>query len=282
MSSSQRDISGSTEFVGVIGDPVAHSLSPRLHNAAYEALGLDLRYGAFRVPAAHARAAIAGARSLGFRGLSVTTPHKFDAARYADQRSADVALLEAANTIVFREGVAVAEVTDGDGLLADLGSACGFDPNGARCAIIGAGGAAKAIILALARAGAEEIVVVNRTAARGEAAAGLSPVARTGGLEEVATAALVVQATSIALGAGEHARLGAAFAAHLTKGQLAVDLTYRPPSTPFLEEASSRGATTRGGLGMLVHQAALQVTFFTGMEAPLAAMWDAVAELGSA
>jgi len=275
-------ITGATEFVGVIGDPVAHSLSPRLHNRAYAALGVDLRYGAFCVPIGELQAAILGARALGFRGLSVTTPHKDDAARYADQRSDDVELLRAANTIVFLSGVVVAESTDGQGLIDDLAINRGFSPTGERCVVLGAGGAARAIVLALTRAGASEVIVVNRSEKRGLEAIAVAPeTARLGTYADIAGAMLVVNATSIGLqqGSEQSARDDALrLAGTLHQGQIAVDISYKPARPIFLEIAEERGATIRNGLGMLVHQAAAQVRLFTGLEAPIDEMWNELAE----
>ena len=142
-----------TELVGVIGDPVRHSLSPVLHNAAFAALGLDWAYVAFPVARTDVAVALAGARALGMRGLSVTMPHKEAVARAADQRSRAVERLGAANTVVVRSGIAVAETTDGAGLLDDLRENAGFDATGRTCAVVGAGGAARAVVLALAEAG---------------------------------------------------------------------------------------------------------------------------------
>ncbi len=275
-------ITGATEFVGVIGDPVAHSLSPRLHNRAYAALGVDLRYGAFRVPMGELQPAILGARALGFRGLSVTTPHKDDAARFSDQRSDDVELLGAANTIIFLSSVVVAESTDGQGLIDDLAINRDFSPKGERCVVLGAGGAARAIVLALTRAGASEVIVVNRSEKRGHEAIAVAPErARLGTLGDIANATLVVNATSIALqhDAGQSARDDALrLADTLHQGQIAVDISYKPAKTAFLEIAEERGADIRNGLGMLVHQAAAQVHLFTGFAAPVDEMWGELSE----
>ncbi len=274
-------IGAESRVLGVIGDPVRHSLSPLLHNAAYRALGLDISYFAFAVPAGQAGPAISGARALGLLGLSVTTPHKADAARHADQRSALVERLGAANTIVFRAGVALAESTDGIGLVRDVQIACGFSPAGRVCAVLGAGGAGRAVIAALAEAGASSVIVVNREPSRALAAVELAPgVARVGTLQEAVAAELVVNATSIGLSAsrvGSGEDPGLALARHLHSGQLVLDLVYRPAETSFLAAAARAGARTRNGLGMLVHQAARQVELFTGHEAPVEAMWQALA-----
>ena len=274
-------ISGATKIAGVIGDPVRHSLSPTLHNAAYAELGIDARYLAFPVRAGRVREALSGALEMGFLGLSVTTPHKDAAAAVADQRSAVVGQLGAANCIVFGSGVSVAESTDGEGFLDDLRLGCGFDPAGLRCAVIGAGGAGRALVVALADAGASVIGVVNRTASRAEESARLAGAAglvvESSSLGEFD---LVVNATSIGLAAGTTGSddPGIELARVLTPGQLVYDLVYHPARTPFLEAAAEHGARVRNGLGMLVHQAAHQVKHFTGFEAPLEAMWRAVSE----
>lgn len=279
-----RRITGATGHVGVIGDPVRHSLSPTLHNAAYEALGLDLVYGAFVVHEGDAEIALHGAQALGFVGLSVTTPHKDAIASAADHQTHRAELLGAANSVVFRDGESTAECTDGDGLLADLERACGFRAEGARCAVLGAGGAARAVVLALKDAGSAEIAVVNRSLDRARIAAALANErGRLGTLEELGEFDLVVNATSIGLvGGSDEAAVARSFSEHLHEGQLVVDLVYRPSRTVFLGLASERGAAVRNGLGMLVHQAALQVELFTGQAAPIAAMWEAVASEATA
>lgn len=271
------------KVAGVVGHPVEHSLSPALHNAAYQALGLDWSYHAFDVAAGGLQAAVAGARALGFVGLSVTMPHKEEAASLAERRNPAARRLGAANTLVFSEGTVRAESTDGAGLLADLRQEAGFDPSAKRCAVIGAGGAGRAVVLALTEAGASDVMVVNRTPANAFRAAALTGgKARVARPEEIESADLVVQATPVGMTGREDedqlplgidpARLGA--------GQLVVDLVYSPAETPFLAEVARNGARVRNGLGMLVQQAALQVLLFTGTEPPLEAMWQAVGGKG--
>jgi len=272
-------ISGFTQIAGVIGDPVRHSLSPALHNAAYAALGFDARYLAFPVRPGRVGEVLAGALAMGFLGLSVTTPHKDAAAAAADQRSPAVERLGAANCIAFGAGVSVAESTDGLGLLDDLRVACGFHPAGQRCAVIGAGGAGRSVALALSDAGAAVVGIVNRTASRAQVAAELAaPVGVVIDVAELGEYDLVVNATSIGLapGSGGPDDPGVALAASLTAGQLVYDLVYHPARTAFLDAAAHHGAEVRNGLGMLVHQAAHQVQRFTGLEAPLEVMWMAV------
>ncbi|MDP9387542.1 MAG: shikimate dehydrogenase, partial [Actinomycetota bacterium] len=150
----------STHLAGVIGDPVRHSLSPVLHNAAFRALGLDWAYVAFEVAAADIAAAVAGVRALGVEGLSVTTPHKDRLAGLVDALSPAAQRLGAVNCVVRRGDLLVGESTDGRGFLDAVRLDHGFDPAGRRCVVRGSGGAARAIVLALAEAGAAEVVVV--------------------------------------------------------------------------------------------------------------------------
>jgi shikimate dehydrogenase len=278
-------LAATTEVAGVVGTPIRHSLSPALHNAAFAELGLDWAYLAFDVSSAHLATALEGANSLGFKGLSVTMPHKEQAAMLATRRSVTARRLGAANTLTFERGAIVADSTDGEGLLDDLRQALSFDPAGRRCGVIGAGGAARAAILALAEAGAEEVLVVNRTPIRAFRAAALAMSrGRVARPEELDSVDLVIQATPAEMGAestadaagDRHGWAAGADPSRLGSGQLAVDLVYHPAITPWLAEASRCGATTRNGLGMLVHQAARQVSRWTGETAPLEAMWAAV------
>ena len=189
-----------TVVVGVIGYPVRHSLSPLLQNAAFAAMGLDWSYLAFDVPPGSVDRAVVGAAALGLRGLSVTMPHKEAAARLATRRSRQVRRLGAANTLSFDAGAILAESCDGAGLLDDLREGAGFDPAGRRCGVIGAGGAGRAAVLALAEAGARKIVVVNRSVAPAWRAAALAPkVVLVGRPQDLRGMDLVVQATPVAM-----------------------------------------------------------------------------------
>jgi shikimate dehydrogenase len=277
---------GATRLAGVIGDPVRHSLSPVLHNAALSALGLDWAYLAFPVPAGRAREALIGAAALGVEGLSVTMPHKTAVAEALDRCSATATALRAVNTVVRQQDELVGESTDGQGFIDSLRSEPGFDPSGRRCLIVGAGGAARAVVLALAQAGAAEVVVVNRTPERGRAAATLAgPVGHMGQPPEIEGMDLVVNATPLGMMAGgpngraEAPPLGEGGDPsplveldRLGPGQVLVDLVYLPPTTSLMEEARRRGVTAVNGVGMLVHQAGLAFKLWTGEEPPLAAM----------
>lgn len=270
--------SGASRVVGVIGDPIRHSLSPRLHNAAFDAMGLDWVSVAFEVPAGAAAVALAGARALGIAGLSVTMPHKEDAARAVDERSPVAQRLGAVNCVTLDDGRLVGDSTDGDGFLAALGRATDFRPEGRRCLVVGAGGAARAVVVALAGAGAAEVAVLNRDRGRAEAAAALGgDRGRVGEATDVAGAELVVQATPVGMegGATAHPLVDPGL---LRSGQVVYDLVYHPAVTPLLAAAEAAGATAVGGLGMLVHQAALALERWTGQAAPVEAMWASVAD----
>lgn len=265
----------------MIGHPVGHSLSPVLHNAAFEASGLDWVFLAFDVSAGAVGGALEGMRAFGIEGLSVTTPHKDDVARLVDRRSPTAERLAAVNTVVRRGGELVGESTDGQGFLDALRLDHGFDPTGRRCVVRGSGGAARAIILALAGEGAGEVIVVpGRSTANAEVAAALAgPAGRVGEPGDAAGADLVVNATTLGMGQGppglpiDPSLLG--------PGQLVVDIVY--PTTPFVTAARRQGATAAHGLGMLLHQAAGAFRLWTGLDAPLAAMSAAaLAALGEA
>jgi shikimate dehydrogenase len=278
-----------TRYVGVIGNPIAHSLSPTLHNAAFAELGLDWHSTAILVRNGDAHKVLPQMRDTPFVGLSVTMPLKTDMVALVDTCSDTARRLNAVNCLINRDGVIRGENTDGEGFLASLERGAGFSPAGRRCVVLGAGGAARAVILALAEAGASEVTVINRTPWRAEAAAELAGragrVLGTGADAPeavVAQADLVVNATPqgmVASGNGVEAG-SPVDAALLHHGQVVADLIYVPRPTSWLKEAAEAGATPVDGLGMLVHQAAAQITLWTGRPAPVEAMWRAVEEGG--
>ena len=265
-----------TRLAAVIGSPVRHSRSPAIHNAAFRALGLDWVYLAFEVAPGEVADAVEGMRALGIGGLSVTIPHKEAAAAVVDELSVTAKALGAANTIVVHaDGVLFGENTDAVGFLASLADA-GVDPRGRRCVVRGAGGGARAVVWALAVAGADEVVVVpGRDASRAVGTAALAGVVgRVGDASDVPAAGIVVNATPLGM-ASSPAELP--FDPELLgPGQVVVDLV-PSPTTPLLEAATSRGALAVNGLGMLVHQAALAFQLWTGVEAPLDVMRAAAA-----
>jgi shikimate dehydrogenase len=282
-----RQPSAKTRVAGVIGEPVRHSLSPALHNAAFLALGLDWIYVAFPVAAGHARAAVAAMRTLDLAGLSVTMPHKADVAGGLDRLSPTAARLGAVNTVSWAASATGAalegESTDGAGFLDALRDDDGFDPAGRRCVVLGAGGAARAVTLSLAEAGAASVGVVARRPDAAEACAGLAgaagrALALTGSSpdtpalpEFVEAADLLVNATPVGMAPGDRLPFDLD-AGVLHGGQFVADLIYAPATTPLLAAARGRGAGTANGLGMLINQAARQVAIWTGRPAPVEAM----------
>ena len=205
-----------TTVVGVIGSPVRQSLSPLLHNAAFAALDLNWVSLAFPVAPGQVPAALNGMRALGVAGLSVTMPHKAEVATLMDSCSEVAAQLQAVNCVINQDGTLHGANTDGDGFLASLRRAAGFEPAGKRCLVIGAGGAARAVTHALGRAGAADVAVVNRTPDRAGPVAALAGSAgravATVDAAQVAQSDLVVNATPIGMAgvAGQDGAGGAA------------------------------------------------------------------------
>lgn len=265
----------STRVAAVIGDPVDHSLSPILHNAAFAALGLDWVYVALPVPTGQVAAAMAGVRALGVAALSVTMPHKEPAAAEMDRLSPTAARLGAVNTVTWHGSQLSGDSTDGAGLVDSLRLDEGWEPAGRRCVVLGAGPAARAVILALAEADAATVAVVARKPEAVAAAVALAgPAGRGATIEAVGDAELIVNATSVGM-AGVGDGLGLPFdldEGWLGSGQLVVDLIYSPPSTPLVNAARDRGARVANGLGTLIHQAAHQQRLWTGMDPPLEVM----------
>jgi shikimate dehydrogenase len=267
-----RPVSGTTRLAAVIGAPIRHSLSPAIFNAAFAEAGLDWVYVAFEVAAGDVGRALDGMRALEFGGLSVTMPHKDAVAQLVDHCTPEAAALRAVNCVVPTADGLVGENTDGPGFLDALRAEVGFDVAGRRTVVVGAGGAARAIVLALARAGAADVAVVNRTAERGQAAAALAEsCGRVADASSVGEADLVVNATSVGMGDG-----GMPFdPARLRPEQVLADIVYHPSPTRLLIAARDRGVTAVDGLGMLVHQAAHAFRLWTGQDAPIAAMTTA-------
>lgn len=247
----------------VVGDPVAHSLSPRLFSHWAEAKGRALEYEALRVTPADFRETFSYARSEGvWAGWSVTLPHKELTAKLCDELDASAQQPGAVNALLFRDSRAIGYNTDAQGFLDSL-KAARAEPFGARCLVLGAGGAAAGVVAALRRSGAAEVTVLNRTPERAASLARRFGLAY-GGLDlaagAVAAADLVVNATAAGLTGGSPLPAGARF----REGAWAVDLVYRPKETPFMAQARAAGARPLGGLGMLVRQAALAWKLFFG------------------
>jgi shikimate dehydrogenase len=253
-------LTGATLVAGVAGRPVAHSLSPLIHNAWIEAAGLDAVYVAFCPRADGFRAFAQGLRGGAVRGLNVTLPFKHDALAAADSPSPRALAAGAANLLVFEpDGTILADNTDGVGLLAAL---CrqnpGFDASGGPIAVVGAGGAARGAAAAFLAAGTPELRIVNRTRAKAEAIAeALGPRVKAFDLARAAQAfkgvTAVINATSAGLADAQPLELPLDAA---PDAALAMDMVYGKGETAFLAAAAARGLAAADGLDMLIGQAA--------------------------
>jgi shikimate dehydrogenase len=262
-----RVITAATRVVGIIGDPVGHSRSPAMHNAAFGALGLDWVYVAFPVARGEAAAAVRAVTTLGLAGLNVTMPHKADAAEACDDLAPEAAALGAVNTVVNVDATLVGHSTDGDGFLRALDDE-GITPAGRHALVIGAGGAARAITHALGGVEAHVTVAARRPDAARSAAA-LAPDGDAVGFDGIAVEGfdVIVNATPLGMN-GEAPPFDVA---KLHRGQFVYDTVY-PVETPLLRESRTRGVRAVGGLGMLVHQGALSFSLWTGVAPPLDVM----------
>jgi shikimate dehydrogenase len=250
----------------LIGSPVAHSLSPAIHRAAFDAAGVDWTYVAFDVAPGRGAEAVDAMRVLGLAGLSVTMPHKHDVAAAVDRLDPAAEALGSVNTVSWDGDELVGSSTDGAGFVSSLADG-GVEIAGADVAVIGAGGAARSVIDELGRAGAASVRIVNRTVERAESACRLAAVASVGSADDIAGAHIVVNASSVGMGVDP-----ASAALHdlpcdptlLHAEQIVVDLVYHPLQTAWLHQAEQAGARTIDGLGMLIHQAALQQQAWLG------------------
>lgn len=265
-------VAGATRTVGIIGWPVSHSLSPAIHNAAFAALGLDWVYVPLPVHPLQLLAALTGLRAMGFAGANVTMPHKAAVADLVDELSDDARRLHAVNTIVCDGERLRGENTDTPGFERFLKMDVGVDTTGRAALILGAGGASRACALALARSGVASITVAAREPDRvtdvATAVEGLGADVQAVAFDEAATvdADLIVNATPLG------SRQETLPIPVLGPSVVVVDLLYHPTVTPLLVQARAHGATAFGGVGLLLHQAALSFEIWTGQQPPLDVM----------
>ena len=256
-----------TRVAAVLGDPVRHSLSPVIVNAAFAEMDLDWVFVALEVGSGGGAHALEAIETLGLAGCSVTMPLKAELADALDRLDPLAQALRAVNCVYRDEHGLAGANTDGVGFCAALADV-GVPVAGTRLAILGAGGAARAVIAAVADAGAAEVVVVNRTRDRAVQAAALAPTARVGDAGDLSAVDVVVNATSVGMGDGSLP----CDPDLLATRQVVADLVYEPVETPLLSEARHRGLATVDGVGMLVHQAALAIRLWTGRDAPVEVM----------
>lgn len=270
-----------TQYVAVYGDPVEGNPTSKMQNAAFEALGLDWRYLDIRVRADDLEVAVSAARLFGFAGLNLTIPHKVAVIPLLDGLEPSAEISGACNTVVRQSGGRlIGSNTDGFGFLWSLRDA-GIDPTGLDVIVLGAGGAARAVSVELALAGARRITIANRSQARRDALVGLLR-SRTGvevgdlawqGLLALPPCDVLVDCTPVGMGAGAAAQeVVAVDLSALSPSTVVCDLNPERPDTALLRLARGRGHETLGGLGMLARQGAAGFKAWTGVEAPLAVM----------
>jgi len=273
------DISGKTIVCGLIGDPVEHSMSPAMQNAAFRELNLDYAYVPFRVRGEDIGRAIAGMRALGLRGLNVTIPHKMAVIPFLDGLDALAGKIGAVNTIVNDGGTLTGCNTDAGGFLQPLLER-GFNPEGKRIVVVGAGGAARGIAFALVDKGAR-LVMLNRTADRARALAEQLCQHYPQGAEGMelnehnlaessANADMIVNTTSVGMGASSNETPIPRQV--LRRGALVYDIVYNPLKTKLISEAESAGCVTISGAEMLAWQGALAFEKWTARKAPIELM----------
>lgn len=280
-------ISASTRLCAVIGDPVGHSMSPQIHNAAFQAVGLDLVYVAFHVKKGDVRRAMDGVRALGVRGLSVTIPHKLDIIACLDEVDPVARNIGSVNTVVHRQGQLLGSSTDGPGALRAL-AAEGVDPSGRRVLLLGSGGAARAIAFTLGTLDpAPQLEILGVVPAELETLAAdlrnktplavtTRPLDERALAEALAAAEVIIHATPIGMTPKTDASIIPADQIRPT--HVVFDVVYTPLETRLLRDAKAAGAKAVPGIGMFVQQAAIQFEMWTGRDAPIDVMTQTVRE----
>ncbi len=267
--------------LAIIGDPVGHSLSPLIQQAMLDSLGIRCRYGRIRVPSGETAAWLVQAEHGPLAGFNATMPHKADLVRLMDDLSEDAHMYRSVNTVVLRDGRRKGYNTDGEGFARSLRDA-GILPGGMNIAVLGAGGAARSVVLKLAACSADRISVLCRTPAKAAEMAQFSRrirVLRMGGapmMEALADADLLVNCTPLGMEGMETQFAGFDFLGRLPVHACVYDVIYRPLKTRLLEEAERRGHAVMNGLGMLIHQGILALEYFSGQALDAAAMKDVI------
>ncbi len=274
-------IRGSTQILGVIGDPVAHSASPAMHNAALAHTGLDYVYVPYHVSPQHLHQLGNAMRTLGIRGLNVTVPHKQGVMDIVDDLSVAARKIGAVNTIIHDEGHLLGDNTDAYGIAASLREDGQLASLPARVVLLGAGGAARAILHAVLQdEGVEQVTVLNRTVERAqrlveELGGGRAVAGSLGETDSLKSAGLLINCSSVGLAPQtDVSPVGDGSGLH--DGMVVVDIVYKPLRTRLLQQAEMVGARTVNGLGMLVHQAARAFELWTGNQAPVSIMRQAL------
>ena len=273
------------ELVGVFGHPVAENPTVVMHEAAYADFDMNWRYLTIEVLPQDLEAAMLGLRAMNMRGINLTIPHKVAVLQYLDGLSEAARLMGAVNTVMNNEGELYGENTDGKGFMRALTQDAGLDPKGTTVVVFGAGGASRAITVELALAGAREITIVNRSFERGHTLVNLlntsTPTSATYSTWDEPFRIpegtdIVINATSIGLFPNEESEPDIDYLT-LTPAMTVCDVIHSP-TTPFLRRARQQGSATLDGVGMLVYQGAIGFKLWTGRDAPVRVMYDALAD----
>ena len=277
-----------TQRLGIIGFPIGHSISPIFQQAGLDHLGIDATYEKWEVTTEGVGDFVAGLRAPGTLGINITVPHKQAVIPFLDELDEWATAAGAVNTIVNRDGRLTGHNTDGPGFLRALLVETGYSPEGTRALVLGAGGAARGILLALARGGVESLVIANRTLERAETLAQLAsengvkaeaiPLSTDALTQAAGSAALIVNCTTMGMSHGPDERGSPLSTTQIPATAIVNDLVYNPMETPLLREAAAAGATTLGGLHMLVYQGVLSFQMWTGRDAPVDVMLAAAAK----
>jgi shikimate dehydrogenase len=273
------NITGKTRVCGVIGEPIEHSLSPLMHNAAFEACKLDSVFLAFRVKPSEIENAVNGMRALNIRGLNVTMPHKSAVIKYLDRVDLSAQIVNSVNTILSKENLLFGFNTDGVGAMKAL-KENGVDLKGRKVLLLGAGGAARAIAYTMAKE-ADELAVLNRTLKQAQALAKLlekscNKKIATGSLSpsdiqrNLQDSDILINATSVGMKPKAEESL---VTPNLLRSSLAVlDIVYNPLETKLAKDAKAAGAKVISGVEMLIYQGAASFEIWTGKSAPVEVM----------
>ena len=269
------------ELVGLFGDPVDGNPTGVMEEAGFAAKGLNFRYITARVLPEDLPAAFSGAKAMNMRGLNLTMPHKISIIPLLDRLTQAAQIIGAVNTVVNENGVWVGENTDGKGFVLALQLA-GADLQGKRVTILGAGGAARAIAVECALAGAAHIAIINRNQTRGADLVNLINDATSAQAEYIlwignvhipAETDILIQATCVGLGSNDKPAIDYD---SIHSNMVVSDVVFNPVKPAFLEEAEKRGAAVVSGIGMLVQQGAKNFKLWTGEDAPIDVMYEAL------
>ncbi|MBU4560839.1 shikimate dehydrogenase [bacterium] len=278
-------IDGETKVVGLIGYPIGHTLSPAMHNRAFEYLDLNYLYLPFPVKESNLKEALRALPALSVVGVNVTLPYKERVLEYLDEVSEEAELTQAVNTILVKDSRLIGYNTDGKGFVTSLKKGAEFNPRDKKVVIIGAGGASRAVSIGLAKEGVEKITLIDIVFNKAQSLAShiakniskveVAAVKEEGLGKEVREADILINATPLGMKPDDSLPIDPKL---LHPNLLVYDLIYNPSKTKLLSEAERIGAKTLNGIGMLLYQGALAFTIWTGREAPIEVMARALKE----